>query len=160
MLRYLSCPGKHKQPTSPETQKHTVQRELRGKGLLPFDRYTTVSFMDLCGYIGPWFLFRQAFWRWLKIMRSSSFEICSDEAACAVQTSHTHWVKILPFKIRPPPGEPPGTLTTSPTTFHPTGQHIDRWLSFLGPAQSAAVFPKKWPQQPPLAPSWPGSASY
>ena len=58
------------------------------------------------------------------------------------------------------PGEPPGTLTTSPTTFHPTRQHIDRWPSFLTPSQSGAVFPKKWPQHPPLAPSRPGSAPY
>ena len=48
-----------------------------------------------------------------------------------------------------PPGEPPGTLTTSPATFHPTGQHIDRRLSFLGPSQSGTVFPKQWPQHHP-----------
>ena len=38
--------------------------------------------------------------------------------------------------------------------------YIDRRLSFPGPSQSGTTFCKKWPQHPPLAPSWSGSAPY
>ena len=75
----------------------------------------------------------------------------------------THWVKILPFKIRPPQENHPAvtdSVTTSPATddWHSempplteTLSRTNRWLSFLGPSQTIVKqpFPRSRPQQPP-----------
>ena len=67
---------------------------------------------------------------------------------------HPHRVKTLPLTNRPYLArEPNGILTTSATTSHPTGQHIARRLSFLGPSQ---IEWNSLPQQVTTAPT-PGS---